>query len=702
MAKKSTSNSTPNDQHLTTNGGVKIADNDNSLKAGIRGATLMEDFHFREKMTHFDHERIPERVVHARGSAAHGVFKVYDDRLKQYTRARFLTDPSLETPTFTRFSTVVGFRGSADTVRDVRGFATKFYTTEGNYDLVGNNMPPFFIQDAIKFPDLVHSIKPQPHHEMPQASAAHDNFWDFISLTPESMHMIMWVMSDRALPRSYAMMEGFGVHTFRLVNEAGVGHFVKFHWKPAVQGVHSLTWDETQKIAGKDPDFNRRDLWESIEAGNFPEYELGVQIIAESEEFDFDFDILDATKLWPEELVPVHRVGKLTLNRNPDNFFQETEQVAFHPGHVVPGIDFTNDPLLQGRLFSYVDTQLTRLGGPNFAEIPINRPHVPVVNNQQDGFMRQNNFKRKVNYSPNSLGGGCPFAAGAGAGAFTHYAEKVDGNKIKERSESFGDHYTQARLFYNSMSEPEKQHIAEAFQFELGKVETEYIRERMLGHIARVDRALAAQVAEGIGVDVPHISDAPPLKGTEGKRKVATSAALSQANTAMTTIKGRKIAVLVEDGFDGEALATIKKALEEEGAMCEVISKVHGMRKAAKGKEVKADKTHLTAGSVMYDALLIPGGKEAVAKLKGLGKAVHFVREAYKHCKPIAALGEGVELIEACQLPELQVFDKTAVDKGVITSRDGGDSKGVATAFINAIKQHRFWEREKAKDKIPA
>lgn len=703
MAKKSTTTSTPNnDQHLTTNGGVKIADNDNSLKAGIRGATLMEDFHFREKMTHFDHERIPERVVHARGSAAHGVFKVYDDSLKQFTRARFLTDPSLETPTFTRFSTVVGFRGSADTVRDVRGFATKFYTVEGNYDLVGNNMPPFFIQDAIKFPDLVHSIKPQPHHEMPQASAAHDNFWDFISLTPESMHMIMWVLSDRALPRSYAMMEGFGVHTFRLVNEAGVGHFVKFHWKPAVQGVHSLTWDETQKIAGKDPDFNRRDLWESIEMGNFPEYELGLQIIAESEEFDFDFDILDATKLWPEELVPVRRVGKLTLNRNPDNFFQETEQVAFHPGHVVPGIDFTNDPLLQGRLFSYVDTQLTRLGGPNFAEIPINRPHVPVVNNQQDGFMRQNNFKRKVNYSPNSLGGGCPFAAGADMGAFTHYAEKVDGHKIKERSESFGDHYTQARLFYNSMSQPEKNHIVEAFHFELGKVETEYIRERMLGHIARVDRDLAQKVADGIGVEVPNVSDAQPLKGSEGKRKVESSAALSQANTAMTTIKGRKIGVLVEDGFDGDTLATIKKALEAEGAMCEVISKMHGMRKAGKGNDVKTDKTHLTTGSIMYDALLVPGGRESVDKLKEMGKALHFVREAYKHCKPIAAIGEGVELVEACQLPEQLVFDKVSMDKGVVSSKASGDAKAVATAFINAIKQHRFWEREKNKDKIPA
>jgi catalase len=687
--------------HLTTNQGLKIADNDNSLKAGVRGATLIEDFHFREKMTHFDHERIPERVVHARGSAAHGVFRVYDDSLKQYTKAKFLTDPSLETEVFVRFSTVVGFRGSADTVRDVRGFATKFYTTEGNYDLVGNNMPVFFIQDAIKFPDLVHAIKPEPHNEMPQASAAHDNFWDFISLMPESMHMIMWALSDRALPRSYAMMEGFGVHTFRLVNDAGVSHFVKFHWKPA-QGVHSLTWDETQKLAGKDPDFNRRDLWEAIEKEAFPEFELGLQIIPESDEFAFDFDILDATKLWPEELVPVQRVGKMILNRNPDNFFQETEQVAFHPGHLVPGIDFTNDPLLQGRLFSYLDTQLIRLGGPNFAEIPINRPQVPVINNQQDGYMRQNNMKRKVNYSPNSLGGGCPFAAGADMGAFTHYAERVDGHKIKQRSESFNDHFTQARLFYNSMSEVEKNHILEAFQFELGKVDVMHVRERMVDLIAKVDTELAQQVAAGIGVTKNINVEPQPMPTAEGKRRVATSAALSQLNTAMDTIKGRKVAILVEDGFDGKSLETIKKTLEKAGATCEVVSKMFGQRKAAAGSDVATDKSHVTTGSIMYDAVLIPGGRQSVDQMKKMGKTLHFIREAFKHCKPIAATGEGVELLEACQLPELMVFEQAQTDKGVVSSVKGGDADEVATQFIEAIKKHRHWEREKNKDLIPA
>ncbi|MEI6950605.1 catalase [Paraflavisolibacter sp. H34] len=694
-----------NQNELTTNQGVKVGQNDDSLKAGIRGATLMEDFHFREKMTHFDHERIPERIVHARGAAAHGVFQVYDDTLKAYTRAKFLTDPSLETPVFVRFSTVAGFRGSADTVRDVRGFATKFYTTEGNYDLVGNNMPVFFIQDAIKFPDFVHAVKPEPHHEIPQASSAHDNFWDFISLVPESLHMIMWVMSDRALPRSYAHMEGFGVHTFRLVNEKGEGHFVKFHWKP-VMGIHSLAWDETLKIAGKDPDFNRRDLWESIEKGAFPQYELGVQIITEAEEFDFDFDILDATKIWPEELVSVKRVGMMTLNRNPDNFFAETEQVAFHPGHVVPGIDFTNDPLLQGRLFSYTDTQLIRLGGPNFAEIPINRPHVPVVNNQRDGFMRQTINKGRVNYSPNSLAGGCPYAAGADAGAFTHYAQKVEGVKIKERSESFGDHYTQAQLFYNSMSETEKKHIMEALRFELGKVETKHIRARMLDHLARIDGDLAGLVAEGIGMDKPSgVQKATPPAKNADKRRVEVSPSLSMENAenkSKTSIKGRKIAVLAEDGFEGQVLKEIVAALTKEGAVCEVISKMQGTRKAASGPDLQTDKSYLTTGSVLYDAVLVAGGQKSAERMQQMGDTLHFIREAYKHGKPIAATGEGVEVIGACGLPELQLFDQLSEDKGVVTGRNDPDAETVAARFITAIGQHRFWEREKHKDLIPA
>ena len=489
---------TSEDASLTTNHGVKINHTDDSLKAGQRGPTLMEDFHFREKMTHFDHERIPERVVHARGSGAHGYFQSYG-AIPDLCKAKIFTDTSKKTPVFVRFSTVVGFRGSADTVRDARGFATKFYTEEGNWDLVGNNMPVFFIQDGIKFPDLVHSIKPEPHNEMPQASAAHDNFWDFISLMPESIHMIMWVLSDRALPRSYSMMEGFGVHTFRMINEEGKARFVKFHWKP-VNGVHSLTWDETQKIAGKDPDFNRRDLWNMIEAGNYPEFELGVQVVEEEDEFAFDFDLLDPTKIIPEELVPIKKLGKMTLNRNPDNFFAETEQIAFHPGHVIPGIDFTNDPLLQGRLFSYIDTQLIRLGGPNFNEIPINRPMVEVHNDQRDGYHRETINRGRSNYFPNSMGGGCPMMTPEKMGGYVHHMEKVDGRKVRERSDSFKDYFTQAKLFFDSMSEVEKKHILDAFHFELGKVEIKEVRQRMVYMMANVDRQLANDIAKGIGV----------------------------------------------------------------------------------------------------------------------------------------------------------------------------------------------------------
>ena len=527
--------------HLTTNQGVKVSQTDDSLKAGVRGPTLMEDFHFREKLTHFDHERIPERVVHARGSAAHGYFQCYED-FSGLTRAKFLRDPSVRTPVFVRFSTVVGFRGSADTVRDVRGFATKFYTEEGNFDLVGNNMPPFFIQDGIKFPDLVHSIKPQPHNEVPQASAAHDNFWDFVSLTPESLHMIMWVLSDRALPRSYRMMEGFGVHTFRLVTEEGKARFIKWHWRPKL-GTHSLVWDETQKLAGKDPDFNRKDLWEAIEAGDFPEYELGVQIVEEEDEHKFDFDLLDPTKIIPEELVPIRPLGRMVLDRNPDNFFAETEQVAFHPGHVVPGIDFTNDPLLQGRLFSYLDTQLIRLGGPNFAEIPINRPVAPVHNNQRDGYHRETINRGKTNYSPNSRGGGCPMTASGVEGGYVHYQEKVEGRKVRERSPSFGDHYSQATLFWNSMSPVEKTHIVEAAHFEIGKVEDMTIRKRMVEHFNRVDHEFAVRVARGVGVTPPTA----PASPNHGR----ASPALSQEREDMPrSAATRKVAILVADGFE--------------------------------------------------------------------------------------------------------------------------------------------------------
>ncbi len=529
------------EQFLTTNQGLRINDNQNSLKAGERGATLLEDFILREKITHFDHERIPERIVHARGSAAHGFFQLYKP-LNKYTKAKFLNDTSVQTPVFVRFSTVAGSRGSSDLARDVRGFAVKFYTEEGNFDLVGNNIPVFFIQDAMKFPDLIHAVKPEPHNEIPQAASAHDTFWDFVSVMPESMHMIMWVMSDRAIPRSLRMMEGFGIHTFRLINDQGKSVFVKFHWKPLL-GVHSVVWDEAQKISGKNSDFHRQDLFEAIESGAFPEWEFGIQIIPEEDEHKFDFDLLDPTKIVPEELVPVLPIGKMTLNRNPDNFFAETEQVAFHPGHIVPGIDFTNDPLLQGRLFSYTDTQLSRLGSPNFHEIPINRPVAPVHNNQRDGHMRQTINRGKVAYDPNTMASGCPFQAKMMEGGFASYAEKIDAKKIRGRSPSFFDHFSQATLFFHSQSEAEQNHMVNALSFELGKVEREDIKIRVLGLLSQVDKTLAARVSDAIGVSVPKTpeqpmnrsygADADPKKCQPKmvKQAVEKSEALSMANT---------------------------------------------------------------------------------------------------------------------------------------------------------------------------
>ena len=484
---------------LRTNQGVKIADNQNTLKAGGRGPSLLEDFIMREKITHFDHERIPERIVHARGAAAHGVFVSYADH-SWLTKASFLAAEGKETPVFVRFSTVQGSRGSADTVRDVRGFATKFYTDEGNFDLVGNNMPVFFIQDAIKFPDFVHAVKPEPHNEIPQAQSAHDTFWDFVSLTPESAHMVLWTMSDRALPRSYRAMEGFGVHTFRLINAEGVSRFVKFHWKP-VAGAFSLVWDETLKIAGKDPDFNRRDMWESIEMGDYFEWELGVQVVEEADEHKFDFDLLDPTKIIPEELVPVQKLGKMTLNRNPDNFFAETEQVAFCVAHVVPGIDFSNDPLLAGRIHSYVDTQISRLGGPNFHEIPINAPLAPVQNNQRDGMHRQAIHRGRAAYEPNSLGGGCPFQAGMDG--FVSFPEPVAGDELRGHPEKFAEHYNQATLFYLSQTEWERRHIASAFAFELSKVTVPAVRRRMVASLRNVSDELAGSVAQRLGMALP-------------------------------------------------------------------------------------------------------------------------------------------------------------------------------------------------------
>lgn len=683
---------------LTTEQGVKIEDTDNSLKAGSRGPTIMEDFHFREKMTHFDHERIPERVVHARGSAAHGYFQVYES-MEKYTKAKFLQDPSVKTPVFVRFSTVVGFRGSADTVRDVRGFATKFYTEEGNYDLVGNNMPVFFIQDAIKFPDLVHAIKPEPHNEMPQAAAAHDNFWDFASLTPESTHMLMWVLSDRALPRSYSTMEGFGVHTFRWINAKGESCFVKYHWKP-LAGIHSVTFEEAQKIAGADADYNRRDLWESMEQGNDFEYELGVQIFYEKDLDKFEFDILDPTKILPEEVFPVQKIGKMTLNRNPDNFFLETEQVAFHPGNVVPGIDLTNDPLLQGRLFSYLDTQLIRLGGPNFAQIPINRPLKEATNFQQDGYMRMSNMKGRVNYFPNSLAEKAGHMTSESEGGFHHYPEKLGETKIRERSPTFNDHYSQATLFYNSMTEVEKEQILKAAAFELGKVEAKHVRERMVMNFMNVDQEFAKKLADMIGVEAKM-----PEKLHKYVGSVKTSDALSQLKNPVKTAKGRKIAILLHDGFDYKDYEQIKDNLEDEGAMTVIVSERLGNFKSLTGEIVEAKKTYQTTASVLFDGLYVPGGENSIKSLMNHPKTAHFIEETFRFNKPIAVSGDALNLIKSTRITDIMNFQDISTEDqfehhGFIYNPQKGSPEDFASKFLQAVMEYRHWERNG--DKISA
>ncbi|MWV46411.1 catalase [Paenibacillus sp. HJL G12] len=677
---------------MTTNQGVRITDDEHSLKAGDRGPTLMEDFQFREKMTHFDHERIPERIVHARGFGAHGYFQVYEP-MNEVTKAKFLQDPSVKTPVFVRFSTVAGSRGSADTVRDVRGFATKFYTEEGNFDLVGNNMPVFFIQDAMKFPDFIHAVKPEPHNEIPQASTAHDTHWDFIANNTESTHMIMWAMSDRAIPRSYRMMEGFGVHTFRFVNEKGEAHFVKFHWKPLL-GVHSLVWDEAQKIAGKDPDFNRRDLADAIEMGNYPEFEFGVQMIREDEEFNFDFDILDPTKLWPEELIPVRRIGKMTLNRNVDNFFAETEQAAFHVGHVVPGIDFSNDPLLQGRLFSYTDTQLSRLGGPNFHEIPINRPLAPVHNNQRDGMHRMTINQGQTSYHKNSLNNNDPHEATEQEGGFVHYQEKVEGRKVRSRSDSFKDHYSQAKLFWNSMSDVEQKHMIKAFRFELGKVQTKSIQQQMVDNLSNVDLELAQQVALGIG------AKAPQAQPEETRESVTLlSPALSQLNTVKSAAT-RKIAILAADGFDSAEMKAVQSALQEAGVTAEIISEHLGMITGTEGDPLQVKQTFLTADSVLYDAVYVAGGKESVSQIGTIREAVNFLNEAYNHCKTIGAAGEALDLLGTAGIhatsPDQPVgnLEKPFTDTGLVIDSDAGSGADFGQRLVDAMAMHRHWDRE--------
>ncbi len=686
----------PNTHLLTTNQGLPVPDNHNSLKAGLSGPTLLEDFILREKITHFDHERIPERVVNARGSGAHGIFKPYKSMV-QYTSAGFLQDPAIETPVFVRFSALTGQAGSADTVRDVRGFAVKFYTQQGNYDLVGSNIPVFYIQDAIKFPDLIHALKAEPHHGMPQAASAHDTFWDFVTLMPEATHTLMWTMSDRAIPRSLRMMEGFGVHSFRFVNAQGVSHFVKFHWKPKL-GVHGLAWDEAQKLAGKDPDFHRRDLWEAIESGNFPEWELGVQIVDEGKESELGFDILDPTKLIPESQVPVQLIGKMTLNRNPNNFFAETEQVAFHPGHLVPGIDFSNDPLLQGRLLSYTDTQLARLGGSNFHELPINRSVCPMHNFQRDGVHRMTIPNGRVAYEPNTLADGGDFRIDGAAQGFQSYAEQIDAPKVRGRSPSFNDHFSQATLFWNSQTTTEKDHIIAAFRFELSKVEVPEIRQRLVDNLAHVDIKLAARVSTNLGISPPDAKAASGRLGFRDHRiisKVETDDALSMAAKPGGNIKTRRIAVLVADGVEPATFKQIVHDLTAAGAVCKVVGPHLGTISTAGGKQLPVDHTFCNMPSVMFDAVLIPGGAQSTAALSAMGAAMHFVLEAYKHCKTICALNEGVQLLASLGLtagknPELVALPAA----GVLVADARKVLEGqISLAFMAAIAQHRHWDR---------
>ena len=672
---------------ITTNQGVPVADNQSSLKAGLRGPTLLEDFILREKITHFDHERIPERIVHARGSAAHGFFEC-TKALSDYTRASLFAEVGKQTPVFVRFSTVLGERGSTDTARDVRGFAVKFYTDEGNWDLVGNNIPVFFIQDAMKFPDLVHAAKPEPHFAMPQAGSAHDTFWDFASLMPEITHMLMWAMSDRAIPRSYRTMQGFGVHTYRLVNEAGESHFVKFHWNPRA-GTHSLTWDEAVKISGADSDFHRRDLWEAIEAGAYPEYELGLQIFTEEQAEGFSFDVLDATKLIPEELVPVVPVGRLVLNRNPDNFFAETEQVAFCVAHVVPGIDFSNDPLLAGRIHSYVDTQISRLGGPNFHEIPINAPVAQVHNNQRDGMHRQAIHRGRVSYEPNSLGGGCPFQAGMkGFVSFPESRESED-HKVRGKAERFADHYTQATLFWNSQTDVEKQHIINAFRFELSRVQTPAIRERMVSGLMNVATELADAVATGLGI---HEMPAPMPKVMTRKvsPEVSKSPALSLfARPGDGSIRTRRVAILVHHGCDGETLVSLANQLTAQGAVPRFVSTTLGRVKPASGDPIEIDTTLEAVPAVLYDALVLPDGADAVNALRGDGRTLEFIKDQYRHCKPILVNGASQALLDECGIEAMLPDGRP--DTGLVVA---ADATAGADEFIAAIARHRHFERE--------
>jgi len=654
---------------LTTNQGIPVSDNQNSLRSSTRGPTLLEDFILREKITHFDHERIPERIVHARGSAAHGYFELTRS-LSKYTTARILTEVGERTPVFTRFSTVAGGAGSVDTPRDVRGFSVKFYTQEGNWDLVGNNIPVFFIQDAIKFPDVIHSVKMEPDRAFPQAASAHDTFWDFVSLTPETMHMIMWAMSDRTIPRSLRMIEGFGVHSFRLLDADGNSTFVKFHWRPKL-GIQSTVWDEAVKLQAADNDFHRRDLFEAIQSGNFPEWELAVQLFTEEEADKLPFDHLDPTKLIPEEVIPLQVVGRMVLDRWPDNFFAETEQVAYCPANIVPGIDFSNDPLLQGRLFSYLDTQLSRLGGPNFHQIPINAPKCPFANNQRDGHMQMQIPKGRVAYEPSSLQEDSPRATPTG---FRSHATPDDGVKGRIRAESFADHYTQARLFFRSQTPYEQAHMASALVFELSKVETVRLREAIVGHLRHIDESLAQRVADGLALDA--LPPAPPARVEAQDMK--PSPALRIIGRMKETLEGRCVGILVHDGSDAATVKALRKAAEGAGATVKIVAPKVGGAKLSDGKKLAADGQLAGTPSTVFDAVAVVLSDEGGKLLAREAAAVDFVRDAFGHLKAIAADAGAQAVLKA---------GGVAKDAGVV---DAGDTK----AFIAAAKT-RQWDREK-------
>ena len=662
---------------LTTAQGGPVSDDHNTLKIGQRGPALMEDFHFREKIFHFDHERIPERVVHARGYGAHGYFETYES-LAKYTRADIFQRAGEKTPAFVRFSTVAGSKGSFDLARDVRGFAVKLYTKECNWDIVGNNMPVFFIQDAIRFPDLVHAVKEEPDRAFPQAQSAHDNFWDFISLTPESMHMIMWIMSDRAIPRSFRFMEGFGVHTFRFVNAKDESTFVKFHWKPKF-GLQSVVWNEAVKINGADPDFHRRDLWDAIQSGNFPEWELRVQLFDQAFADSFDFDVLDPTKLIPEEAIEPIAVGRLVLDRMPDNFFAETEQVAFMTQNVPPGVDFSNDPLLQGRNFSYLDTQIKRLGSTNFTHLPINAPKCPFHHFQQDGHMATRNPVGRVNYQPNSFGEGPRESPQRG---FRSFAEAMEGQKVRLRAASFADHYSQARLFFNSQTAPEQKHIAMALTFELSKVETPVIRERMISHLLNIDEGLAETVADKLGIkELPKPADA----AVAPRDDLEPSPALSILANGPDSFAGRKIGVLVSPGADASLLKKLRTAIEKEGATMEVIASKVGGVEAADGSLIAAK--HMIDGgpSVLFDAVALVLSEDGAERLTGEAAARDFVADAFAHCKFIGFTPGATPLLQKAGVaPD--------ADEGLISL----DDKKAIAGFIESCRKLRLWSRETA------